>query len=383
MQRAGMKSSSQTKKPPDTIGVHDVIQHKDESVVKKCRVLLGSLLQNSLYRFLMTSVTISDCVIVAIQINPTLSKSGWNVLDLLVTLIVILEPMLFLNDKVILAKVIRVLRVFRSIVGILAIRRFATIVKVITDSVPQMGPIFLFFVTILLLFSVCGVNQFSTSQHFSDLGTALYTLFICLTQDGWVVIFWEFRQSEDEMEYYEGIFYFIMFISVGGFIFANLFATITSNLASNDVAEDCPTELEEILNEGEGILGEETMSADQDDRPEPCILSMINDTLWVLDKNLSEYDQLHQELKSILKEVHSLPVNQEHEQEELIRRSCTMAKLNSDLAMGRSGDILSTLITQEKAHIFDSKSDMPTLLKMGTRQMPRPVFKEEEHSEHK
>ena len=47
---------------------------QDESVVKKCRVLIGHLLHNSLYRFLMTAVILNDCVIVAIQIDPDLSK---------------------------------------------------------------------------------------------------------------------------------------------------------------------------------------------------------------------------------------------------------------------------------------------------------------------
>ena len=43
---------------------------QDESVVKKCRVLIGHLL----HRFLMTAVILNDCVIVAIQIDPDLSK---------------------------------------------------------------------------------------------------------------------------------------------------------------------------------------------------------------------------------------------------------------------------------------------------------------------
>ncbi|CAL8293607.1 unnamed protein product [Merluccius merluccius] len=341
MQRAdGMKSSIQPEMPPEAIDIHDIIQHKDESLAEKSRVLTGRLLQNPLYRFLVRVVIISDCVILGIQIDRDRGKdhatvlsmlehiihsvfiweiaikwyysfglfwlSGWNCLDFVFTLSVILGPMLFPDGGVILLKVMRVLRVLRSAVGILAIRRLAETLKVIVESIPDIGAIFLLLVIILLLFAVCGVNMFRASHHFSNLGTALYTLFTCLTQDGWVVIFREFRGSDIGMEYYGGALYFIVFIGVGGFLFANLFATLTSNLAPDDVADEIPEfdfkeveemqEVEEMLEE-EGGVGEETMTTNQDGWLEPCSPSTINDTLQDIGKNLSEYDQLQQELK--------------------------------------------------------------------------------------
>ena len=46
------------------------------------------------------------------------------------------------------------------------------------------------------VFAVFGVNLFSASvpSAFGDLTVALYTLFICITQDGWMTIYKEFQQ---------------------------------------------------------------------------------------------------------------------------------------------------------------------------------------------
>lgn len=45
------------------------------------------------------------------------------------------------------------------------------------------------------VFSVFGVTLFSAfvPKHFQNMGVALYTLFICITQDGWLDIYSDFQ----------------------------------------------------------------------------------------------------------------------------------------------------------------------------------------------
>lgn len=47
----------------------------------------------------------------------------------------------------------------------------------------------------LQVFSVFGVMLFGNlvPEHFGNLGKALYSLFICLTQDGWMNIYEDFK----------------------------------------------------------------------------------------------------------------------------------------------------------------------------------------------
>lgn len=45
------------------------------------------------------------------------------------------------------------------------------------------------------VFSVFGVTLFGAfvPKHFQNMGVALYTLFICITQDGWLDIYSDFQ----------------------------------------------------------------------------------------------------------------------------------------------------------------------------------------------
>ena len=54
-----------------------------------------------------------------------------------------------------------------------------------------MANIVLLLLILMFIFSVVGVTLFATDipENFADLSKAMFTLFICLTQDGWVDIF--------------------------------------------------------------------------------------------------------------------------------------------------------------------------------------------------
>jgi cation channel sperm-associated protein 4 len=75
-----------------------------------------------------------------------------------------------------------------------------------------------------------GVTFFGTksTKYFGDLPAALFTLFICITQDGWLGIF---RELKEEGQYVAAAIYFTSFIMIGAFVFANLVvAVVVTNL---------------------------------------------------------------------------------------------------------------------------------------------------------
>uniref|UniRef100_A0A8C4VYX8 Cation channel sperm associated 4 n=1 Tax=Gopherus evgoodei TaxID=1825980 RepID=A0A8C4VYX8_9SAUR len=82
------------------------------------------------------------------------------------------------------------------------------------------------------VFSVFGVTLFGNlvPMYFGNLGAALYSLFICLTQDGWINIYETFEEEGITMKI-GGALYFFIFITGGAFICTNLLvAVVTSNL---------------------------------------------------------------------------------------------------------------------------------------------------------
>ncbi|XP_058516787.1 cation channel sperm-associated protein 4 isoform X3 [Ochotona princeps] len=84
------------------------------------------------------------------------------------------------------------------------------------------------------VFSVFGVTLFGAfvPKHFQNMQVALYTLFICITQDGWLDIYSDFQMEKREyaMEI-GGAIYFAIFLTMGAFIGINLFVVVvTTNL---------------------------------------------------------------------------------------------------------------------------------------------------------
>ncbi|ETE65453.1 Cation channel sperm-associated protein 4, partial [Ophiophagus hannah] len=108
----------------------------------------------------------------------------------------------------------------------------ARMIQVILKSIPDMANIMILLFAIMLVFSVFGVTLFGSlvPKHFGNLGTALYSLFICVTQDGWINIYNDFETEGLALEI-GGALYFFIFITFGAFIFANLLvAVVTTNL---------------------------------------------------------------------------------------------------------------------------------------------------------
>ncbi|MGH0188110.1 UNVERIFIED_CONTAM: hypothetical protein FKN15_028079 [Acipenser sinensis] len=394
-------------------------------------VLVGSLIDHMVYKMCILGLIIGNSIMIACQTNPSIAetydtvfsvfehmvltvfiweilvkwyygfyifwKDGWNILDFLIVLSLVLGPavQVFMSSKVL--RILRVLRVIRSIRGLTALRGIAMMVQVILQSIPDMANIFLLLVIFMLVFAVFGVTLFGADvpQSFGDLATAMYSLFICITQDGWMTIYKDFQyglqiEAEGDGLKYGAAIYFFVFLTGGAFIFANLLvAVVTTNLELamteyEDVTDDkgaaqASTEKpeEDLMKDLEvvhleQVIRETTMTC----RQKPHRISSLENltivsfeqfcvVLEAIQKNRKDYRIIRQELNGIAEEVRGILFNREQEQE-VIMRNKQVPMLNENLLMneiasGKTGDMLSTLMILEKVKQGAGKTCKETL----------------------
>ncbi|XP_051712801.1 cation channel sperm-associated protein 4 isoform X2 [Oryctolagus cuniculus] len=158
-------------------------------------------------------------------------KDGWNILNFLIVFILLLG---FFIEELNANAITYTLRAIRLLHVCMAVEPLARIIRVILQSVPDLANIMALVLFFMLVFSVFGVTLFGSfvPKHFQNMQVALYTLFICITQDGWLDIYSDFQMEKREyaMEV-GGAIYFAIFITMGAFIGINLFVVVvTTNL---------------------------------------------------------------------------------------------------------------------------------------------------------
>uniref|UniRef100_A0A8C5XHH8 Cation channel sperm associated 4 n=1 Tax=Microcebus murinus TaxID=30608 RepID=A0A8C5XHH8_MICMU len=312
-------------------------------------------------------------------------RDCWNILNFLIIFILLLG--FFINDLNIIS-INYTLRAVRLVHVCMAVEPLARIIRVILQSVPDMANIMALILFFMLVFSVFGVTLFGSfvPEHFQNMQVALYTLFICITQDGWVDIYSDFQMEKREyaMEI-GGAIYFTIFITIGAFIGINLFVVVvTTNLEQMMKAGE--------LGEGQQIKFSE-VDAEEDDEnnqlplvhctlarseksglhQEPFVggpLSNLSENtldnfclvLEAIQENVMKYKEIRDELNMIVKEVRSIRFNKEKEVELLQRRLSMNMVMESRSSIDirevtRQQDLLTALITREKVH--ESTSNMP------------------------
>ncbi|XP_063962472.1 cation channel sperm-associated protein 4-like [Lytechinus pictus] len=244
---------------------NDVVELDDERVEEVVsQELVGKLVDSMWFRGFILGVIVTNAILIGVQTSQELSqkyawlffifdytvlsifvcelilkwyngftiywKIGWNILDFFIIVILLLGPTLkFLGSSRIL-RILRVLRAFRSLRSVSALAGLSVVVQTIFQSIPDMSNIAFLLLILMVVFSVVGVYLFGDEfpAHFGNLQTAMFTLFICVTQDGWMGIFDRFKKSN---HYMMGAIYFILAITIGAFVFANLVvAVVVTNL---------------------------------------------------------------------------------------------------------------------------------------------------------
>ncbi|XP_028397762.1 cation channel sperm-associated protein 4-like [Dendronephthya gigantea] len=247
----------------------DVVDQDDEAIEEYAsNELMGNLLSNKYFRSAILAAILANSLLIVVETDQELErrykhlfsvldqclmtvfvceilfkwyhgffmfwKMGWNILDFFIVVALLLGPLLTgsgSGSRGVL-RILRVLRAFRSLRSITSLPGLQIVVQTILQSIPDMANIVLLLVIIMLVFSVIGITLFRDSipEHFSNLSTAMFSLFICLTMDGWIKLNETFLASGG-MTYVGGTLYLNTFIAIGAFVFANLVvAVVVTNL---------------------------------------------------------------------------------------------------------------------------------------------------------
>ncbi|XP_078587297.1 cation channel sperm-associated protein 4-like isoform X1 [Branchiostoma floridae x Branchiostoma japonicum] len=401
----------------ELVNIHDIIDMDDEGIEDFVARRVGAMLDSMIFRLIVFGLIIVNSVLIAMQTDEQLSidyaalfsifdqfvltifmweillkwyygfvvfwKESWNILDFVIILALLLGPTLkFLGSSRIL-RILRVLRAFRSLRSVSAMAGLSMIVQTVMQSIPDMANIVLLLLILLTVLGVSGVTLFGKQvQDFADLPTAMFSLFICVTQDGWMKIFTSFQDLGGNY-YMGGAIYFMISITIGAFVFANLVvAVVVTNLdkAMKEVNEerkkledtlstkpkDHPGESDESAHRHSGAdkvplfymadlfkhthVGNQVPLQHVDlrklslDRVENYLLILIT-----MEKNLAEYKELRQQLEQIFTTVHDLNqkrtvAEQSSSSSRMLAKLRLIAEDTTDPNLGTKGDILSNLM---------------------------------------
>ncbi|XP_050011569.1 cation channel sperm-associated protein 4 [Alexandromys fortis] len=311
-------------------------------------------------------------------------KDGWNILNFIIVFILFMGS--FIKQLNIIA-VTYTLRALRLVHVCMAVEPLAKIIRVILQSVPDLANVVALILFFMLVFSVFGVTLFGAfvPKHFQNMGVALYTLFICITQDGWLDIYSDFQTDEKEIAMeVGGAIYFAIFITIGAFIGLNLFVVVvTTNLEQmmkigeegqqrqitfsetgtdeEDFADDLPlVHCTEARKETSGhpqepLVGGPLCNLTEKTCDNFCLV------LEAIQENLMEYKEIREELNTIVEEVRSIRYNQEQEQELLQKHPSKTLSLHSESSLdmrevATQQDLISALVSREK--VYESSSNV-------------------------
>ncbi|CAI5781497.1 channel sperm-associated 4 [Podarcis lilfordi] len=385
----------------------------EEFISKTC---MGTFLRHPAFRLLLASFIILNAITIAVRTEPTLEekyfgffsaidmivmsllfcevilnwyygfslywKDGWNIINFFIMLLLFLGLIFTaLNDRTIvhMLRVMRLMHVCTMVTGL------ARMIQVILQSIPDMANIMILLFAIMLVFSVFGVTLFGSTvpTHFGNMGTALYSLFICITQDGWINIYDDFEKEGLALEI-GGALYFFIFITFGAFIFANLLvAVVTTNLerSVSEYKEKKQLEAHIPVNMTDAGMDEGSDDDVEPSHQEPLhvrevmratpmvhhqnLLSLgnlgnLNEgtceelcvVLEAIHENLKAYRVIRDEIDQIVDEVRSIKFNVDQEQEVVLRNirgsNISESMLNADPMQPKGGDVLSAMFSLEK-----------------------------------
>ncbi|KAL0233035.1 hypothetical protein GEMRC1_011782 [Eukaryota sp. GEM-RC1] len=155
-------------------------------------------------------------------------KTGWNNFDFAIVAVSLLGSGASYMASGRVLRILRVLRAFRTLRSISILQGLQVIVQTILRSLPDMANIAGLLMIVLFIWAVLGVSLFGQEvpEHFGSVGEAMFTCFIMLTLDGW----WDITKIHRE----RGLFgitaiYFVIFITIGAFVFVNLVVGVTIN----------------------------------------------------------------------------------------------------------------------------------------------------------
>ncbi|XP_005390770.2 PREDICTED: cation channel sperm-associated protein 4, partial [Chinchilla lanigera] len=302
-------------------------------------------------------------------------KDGWNILNFFIVCMLILGVLNVINVSITYC-----LRVLRLVHVCMAVEPLARIIRVILQAGPGMAQIGVLILFVMLVFALLGVTLFGefVPIHFGNLGVALYTLFVCLTQDGWVDIYSDFRiKRRDYALETGGAIYFAIFIIIGGIIGMNLLVTVVIRNLEQIMTQELEQQQHQKTFSETGAEKEDwshelpllhcalARMEKADLHQEPLVGSPMSNlsenmldnfclVLEAIEENLTQYKKIREELDNIVQKVRAIPFNQE-QVEELMRRPLSMTLMESGSSIdlqniAKQQDLFSALVSRAKVY---------------------------------
>lgn len=141
-------------------------------------------------------------------------SEGWNVFDFVVVSVSLVP--ISDSDLVVVARILRLFRILRMI-SILPDLRF--LIGSFVASIPRLLHIALLLFIVFYMYGVIGSTLFAKTNPFlwSDVGTAMLTLFRVMTFEDWTDVLYEVQAT-----YWWAWIYFLSFIFFASFAFLNM-----------------------------------------------------------------------------------------------------------------------------------------------------------------
>lgn len=140
-------------------------------------------------------------------------KSGWNWFDMAVIAVSLVPSACNLSSL----RVVRLLRQIRTLRLVTRLRTMQIVVNAIFRSLPSLAHAILLMIVLLYIYAIIGVNLYGELISFSNLGSAMLTLVVTTTFEGWG----DLMQTTMEHHPFAWI-YFISFVIISALIMLNI-----------------------------------------------------------------------------------------------------------------------------------------------------------------
>jgi cation channel sperm-associated protein 4 len=270
---------------------------------------------------------------------------------------------------------LRVMRAFRSLRILGAVKELQIVVNTFLKSLVELTNIVAMIMLLIFMFAILGLQLFGqyVPERFGTLTLSFYSLFILITQDGWVAIYDELAAATAPLELgpatqFVNHIYFVLFITIGAWIFINVTSGITVTNWQLYVNEMKALELARY----HAITQRSMRSADTTSEARPVTRDNVDAEVWpaqvplasaaalgnisvqklenymlvvaALDRNLKEFHQLRKALCGQLEIVRKINAEAEEEQK---AGAPPPGKPGDKKKLSSSADVLTVLQTTD------------------------------------
>ncbi|XP_019855649.1 PREDICTED: cation channel sperm-associated protein 4-like [Amphimedon queenslandica] len=319
-------------------------------------------------------------------------RSFGNIFDVVIVSVALFGPIFsFIPGSEYVLRLLRMILALRTIRSFTALRGLRLVVQSIIRAVPDTLSLLFLLTIVMFVFAGIGITLFGNNcpNYFGSLGSAWFSLFICLTLDGWTVI----RQDLQDCGYdVLGPLYLVLFVIIGSFILGNLVVAVIINNFESSLDEE---EGVDTFDQSKDLTSDKTInvsrllsrsSKGQSPTDTPVIVPTIEKLeklfflLSAFENNLRELKKIQKSLHEILHKVKALSEIEEANAMERVSTNTPSGITNSRSSVHASrsfrhslfdqrGDAVSGLISLSHRHVFEG-SNVTSLNSLFTHLQP-------------